>query len=160
MMLAEFRKALGCFPTGVAVVTMRNAEGAPVGLAVNSFSSVSLDPPLISFCVANGARSRAALEHSEHFAVNIVDGEQLQLVQRFASRSEDKFEGLPIESWNSDAPIIPHALANLECERYAMHEAGDHMIVLGRVLRLSYDNERRPLVFSQGQYGVFQPFAA
>ena len=159
-MLTDFRRALSCFPTGVVLVTTRDAAGDPVGLAVNSFSSVSLEPPLISFCVAHATRSRAALEQAEHFAVNIVDGEQLELVNRFASRRDDKFDGLQIESWSSDAPIIPEALANLECERYAIHEAGDHILVLGRVRQLRFDHERRPLVFSQGQYGVFQPFAA
>jgi len=157
-MLTDFRKALGCFATGVTVVTTRDAEGAPVGLAVNSFASVSMDPPLVSFCIAHDARSWAAFRRSAHFAVNIIDARQLPLVQRFASRRDDKFDGVAIECWASGAPILQGAYANLECERYAIHEAGDHWIVLGRVKQLKYDHNCEPLVFSRGQFGLFQSF--
>lgn len=146
------RDALGCFATGVTVITTTTGEGEPVGFTANSFTSVSLDPPLVLFCVKRESASVTALRASSAFAVNILHIGQQAISSTFASRNADRFAGLDCESWNLRVPVIREAMANFECAIEEMHEGGDHLIVVGRVSRVHFDPARDPLLFLQGKY--------
>jgi flavin reductase (DIM6/NTAB) family NADH-FMN oxidoreductase RutF len=146
------RDALGCFATGVTVITTATAEGESVGFTANSFTSVSLDPPLVLFCVKRSSASVAALRAHGAFAVNVLHIGQQAISTTFASRIADRFAGLECERWDRQVPIIPEAMANFECSIEEMHEGGDHLIVVGRVTRAHFDPARDPLLFLQGKY--------
>jgi flavin reductase (DIM6/NTAB) family NADH-FMN oxidoreductase RutF len=148
----EFRDALGWFATGVTVITTRSNEGELVGFTANSFTSVSLDPPLVLFSLNRQAQSLAVFEGCAHFAVNILAEHQAELSSRFATASHDKWQGVTVETWESGCPILADALANFECEVHAVHDGGDHRIFLGRVLRMETRSDGQPLVFSRGGY--------
>ncbi len=147
-----FRRCLGQFSTGVTVVTTI-AGGKPVGVTANSFSSVSMEPPLILWSIAKSSKSFLPFKEAQNFAVNILGVEQVDLSQRFATSAEDKFEGIDWHAGSVGAPILPDILALLECDTEAAHEGGDHVILVGRVKRYS----RYPgnaLLYSQGRYAV------
>jgi flavin reductase (DIM6/NTAB) family NADH-FMN oxidoreductase RutF/pimeloyl-ACP methyl ester carboxylesterase len=146
------RDALGCFATGVTIVTAMSEDGVPVGLTANSFTSVSLDPPLLLVCLANSANSLPVFETVKGFAVNVVHIGQQPVSSRFASRGEDRFAATPWESWTTGAPIITGSLASFECERHAIHDGGDHKILVGRVIRVRYEPRRDPLLYFRGKY--------
>ena len=147
-----FRNAVGSFATGVTIITARGAGDEPVGLTVNSFTSVSLEPPLVLFCLAKTAESLPAFTVGAHFAVNILSEAQQGLSNRFAKSGEAKYEGLEFSTWQSDAPILPQCACNLECEIKELLEGGDHLIVLGRVIALGTAPDARPLLFHAGRY--------
>lgn len=147
-----FRKALGCFPTGVTVATTRAGNGAPVGVTVSSFTSVSLTPPLVLFCLDNRNGSLAAFRAAGHFAVNVLRSDQREVSIRFSSGLEDKWRGFVYDTWETGSPIIPGCLAALECATEAIHEAGDHCILIGRVQRLEHSEAGQPLVYYRGSY--------
>lgn len=149
-----FRDALGCFTTGVAVVTAV-AEGAPpIGITVNSFTSVSLDPPLVLICLARSAQSFDAFTEAEHFAISILAEDQQDLSVRFSRRDlDDRWAGVATERWDSGAPILTGALAAFECAREAEFDGGDHVILVGRVLRLA-SQAGRPLLYARGRYAA------
>jgi len=146
------RDALGSFATGVTVVTCLDSEGRPFGLTVNSFTSVSLDPPLLLVCIARQARCRAALVEAGHFAVNVLQTGQQPASIRFSTRDEDRFGATPWSTGESGAPILKDSLAIFECERSAVHDGGDHEILVGRVLRASFDPNMDPLLYFRGRY--------
>jgi flavin reductase (DIM6/NTAB) family NADH-FMN oxidoreductase RutF/pimeloyl-ACP methyl ester carboxylesterase len=147
------RDALGCFGTGVTVVTTLAADGAPIGLAANSFTSVSLDPPLILFCVAKSSRSLETFVSQPHFAINVLHIGQQPTSARFGSRQgEERFEGTPWEGWETGAPILRGSLASFECLKEAVHDGGDHLIFVGRVKRARYEPRRDPLLYFRGRY--------
>ena len=146
------RNALGCFATGVTIVTVLDTDGRPVGLTANSFTSVSLDPPLLLVCVATTSSSAATLRSAETFAVNVLHTGQQPASTRFARRDENRFAATSWKAWESGAPIIQHSLASFECERHAVHDGGDHMILVGRVRRARYEPQRDPLLFFRGKY--------
>lgn len=146
------RDALGCFATGVTVVTTRDRAGSPVGLTANSFTSVSLDPPLLLVCLARTITNLASFQSNNHFAVNVLHIGQQPISDRFAHREEDRFATTTWESWGTGAPIISHALASFECERHGLVDAGDHIILLGRVLRVRFEPRRDPLLYFRGKY--------
>ena len=146
------RDALGCFATGVTVITTTGVTGEPVGFTANSFTSVSLDPPLVLFCVKRESTSVAALKNCGAFAVNILHIGQQAISTRFASRSANRFEETEWERWDQDVPIILDAMSNFECSISEIHDGGDHLIVLGRVERVHFDPARDPLLFLQGKY--------
>ncbi len=149
----SFRKALGCFPTGVAVVATRRPDGEPVGVTVSSFTSVSLEPPLVLYCLdKNNSNLKAFVEHGR-FSVNVLHEEQREVSIRFASRSEQcRFADLEWTTWEADVPIISGCLAQLECTTVNTHEEGDHVVVIGRVDRLEYSQAGQPLVYWRGAY--------
>lgn len=153
---ARFRQVLGHFPTGVTVVT-GVAGGAPLGLAVNSFTSVSLEPALVAFCVARSSRTWPRLREAGTFCVNILTEHQEALSRAFAGRPPDRFLGVGWRPGRSGAPILADVLAWIECTVEAEHDAGDHIIVVGRVEDLDVGREGRPLVFYRGGYGRFEP---
>jgi flavin reductase (DIM6/NTAB) family NADH-FMN oxidoreductase RutF len=148
---AELRRALRPLITGVTVVTTVDAGGAPRGLTANSFTSVSLDPALILVCIARSAGSFPAFAESRVFAVNILSESQVDVSRRFASRLADKFAGVDYRHGVSGAPIIAGSLAWLDCRRYDLIEAGDHIILIGEVLALGH-RDAKPLGYCQGDY--------
>ena len=152
----KLRDTVGRFATGVTIITGRSPEGVDVGLTANSFTSVSLDPPLVLFCLAKSATSVEAYGIGCHFAVNVLSNAQQDLSNRFAKSNDDKFSGLTTERWSSGAPILPDCLANLECTTEQQVDAGDHLVIIGRVigLRTAPDTqaEKKPLLFFGGAY--------
>ena len=150
--LAEaFRRACGRFATGVAIATTMDSSDSPCGLTISSFSSVSLDPPLVLFCIDRASQVIAAFEASETFVLNILDQSQRELSQRFATRQDDRFGGLEFRRGVSGAPVIPHSLAVIECRRHAVLDGGDHRIFLGEVLSAdAFDGD--PLLYFAGRY--------
>jgi len=150
--LRTLRDALGSFATGVTVVTCIDSSGRPFGLTVNSFTSVSLDPPLLLVCIANQARCAKAMTSAGHFAVNVLQTGQQPASIRFSTRDEDRFGATPWSTGESGAPLLMDSLAVFECERHAVHEGGDHHILVGRVLRASFDAAMDPLLYFRGRY--------
>jgi flavin reductase (DIM6/NTAB) family NADH-FMN oxidoreductase RutF len=153
---ARFRQVLGHFATGVTVVTCM-AGDRPVGLAVNSFTSVSLDPPLVAFCVSTTSTTWPRLRAIGAFCVNILAEDQEALCRTFAGHGHDRFLGVGWRPASSGAPILNGTLAWVDCTVEAEHPAGDHLIVVGRVRELDLGREGRPLVFYRGGYGRFEP---
>ncbi len=147
-----YRDALGCFATGVTVVTTWSAAGRPVGITVNSFNSVSLDPPLVLFCLGRASACLEDLLACGRFAVNVLRDDQTALSRRFASGATDKWRGIDYRVEDGGCPILPEALARFECEVETTYEGGDHTIVVGRVLRFGHAAEGEPLLFVRGRY--------
>ena len=148
-----FRQLLGCFPTGVAVITTCDADGRPIGLTCNSFSSVSLEPPLVLFSLRKASRLVGAFTGAKGFAINILSERQDALSGRFASsKIEDKFEGVAWRSGGMALPVIDDCLASFECSVYACHEAGDHYVFIGEVRHMSGGCGDQALVFYKGAY--------
>lgn len=147
----EFRTALGRFATGVALVTAREPHGRAIGITINSFSSVSLDPPLVLWSLATTS------PNLEHFAVgrehmiHVLASDQEALARTFASRAVDKFDGLEYEITESGLPRFGGCLAYFDCRTHACHEEGDHVIVIARVHALA-QREREPLLFCGGRF--------
>lgn len=155
---ALFRQVLGHFPTGVTVITAV-ADGVPSGLAVGSFASLSLDPPLVLFCPAKTSSSWPTIEAAGHFCVNILAEDQGDLSGVFASKSEDKFAGIDWATRATGAPVLPDVLAWIDCEIHEVLDGGDHWIVVGLVKELSAGDRPDgvgPLLFYRGSYGRFQ----
>ncbi|MGH3719485.1 MAG: flavin reductase family protein [Pseudonocardiaceae bacterium] len=147
------RGVLGYFVTGVVVITTEDDRG-PVGLTANSFTSVSLQPPLVLFCVHQSSRVRQSLDDSSFVGVNILGEEQEPVSRQFAAPWDDRFTGMAVHTGNTGAPLLSDALAHLECEVEKQVDAGDHVIVLARVHHLGVRSEgRRPLTFFGGRYG-------
>lgn len=150
---ADLRRAMGRFATGVAVVTTSSA-GTPVGMTVNSLTSVSLVPPLILVCLAAGARTTEAVVEEGLFAVSILSSRQEPIARRFAVPGEDHFAGLPPTYGIHEVPVVPDALAHLECAVERSLDAGDHVVVLGLVRR-TCGRAGGPLVFLGGHFGDY-----
>jgi len=148
---------LGHFATGVTVVTSMTTDRRPVGLAVNSFTSVSLEPALVAFCVGVTSSTWPTVRATGAFCVNILAEDQEAVSRVFASHGVDRFSGLGWKPAPSGAPILADVLAWVDCTVEAEYEAGDHRIVVGRVRELDLLHEGRPLVFYRGGYGRFEP---
>jgi flavin reductase (DIM6/NTAB) family NADH-FMN oxidoreductase RutF len=154
-----FRQVLGHFPTGVVIVTAVN-DGQPAGMAIGSFTSVSLDPPLVAILPAKTSTSWPAIEAAGSFCVNILSARQEALCRVFATSGADKFAGVSWRAAPSGSPVLAGALAWIDCTLEQVVEAGDHFIALGRVTALDMgepDEEEGlsgPLVFFQGGYGT------
>ena len=154
--LRALRRALGAFATGVTIVTARDASGEPVGMTANSFNSVSLDPPLVLWSVDRSARSAPAFRDASHFAVHVLAQDQADLSNRFARKGEDKFADLDWRETGHGVPLLPGALATFECRTHAVHEGGDHEIIVGEVDRFeAHDGDG--LVFAAGGYATAEP---
>jgi flavin reductase (DIM6/NTAB) family NADH-FMN oxidoreductase RutF len=147
-----FREALGRFATGVALVTAAPG-GAPTGLIVNSLTSVSLEPPLVSFCPARSSLTWQRMRQTGRFGVNVLGREDEAFARRAAPAGTDRFAGIDWEFGPGGAPLLSGALATLECEIVAEHAAGDHWIVVGRVDRLRTTRVGQPLIFFAGAFG-------
>lgn len=146
-----FRDVLGCFATGVAVITTLGDNGAPVGLAVNSFSSVSLDPPLILWSISLNAPSLGAFRTYPGFAVNIMGAEAKEETLNFARPSDNKFDGVEWMPGHDGVPLLKSAVAIIQCCRETRMSGGDHEIMLGRVKDFAR-REGGPLLFHRGQF--------
>jgi flavin reductase (DIM6/NTAB) family NADH-FMN oxidoreductase RutF len=154
-----FRQVLGQYPTGVCIVTAPQADGPPAGLAVGSFTSVSLDPPLVAFMPDKASSSWPKIERVGKFCVNVLAADQEHVCRRLARKDQDKFAGLAWRPAGTGSPIIEGVVAWIDCDIEAVHEAGDHYIVLGRVRELQLEQPRLPLLFYQGGYGRFRPLS-
>lgn len=149
---SAFRAVLGRYATGVAVVTTRGGDGRPCGLTVNSFTSVSLEPPLVLFCLDRDAGSGPAFAANDCFAVNILEAGQAALSARFADPVAARFVDDGTTVWETGAPILTAALAALDCRVHGRHDGGDHVILVGRVLRAEVIRDGAPLVYWRGGY--------
>ena len=147
----EYRRALGCFATGVAVVTALDADSKRVGMTISSFNSVSLDPPLVLWSIATNSLSYDVFMNVEYFAVNVLAVHQEELSSRFARSGADKFAGLDCREGLGGVPILPEYAACFECNTEHRYDGGDHKIIVGRVLRVE-DRESDPLIFYRGHF--------
>lgn len=152
----ELRRVMSHFATGVTIVTTHDGQGRCYGLTANAVCSVSLDPPLILVCVDKRADSHPAFQRSQEFVVNILDERQEELSRRFAVSGGEKFVGLSCRSGVTGAPILPGALAHVECRVVAAHDAGDHTIYIGAV-ESADAADGRPLLFFRGRYHQLPP---
>jgi len=148
----EFRKALGQFATGVTIITAMS-DSEPAGVAANSFTSVSLDPPLVLFCVARTSSTWPKIGKARKFAVNILGEHQEEVSRLFATKGADRFGSVDWHLGVGGSPVLHDTLAYLDCEFWAEYDGGDHIIVVGRVLDLGITHDAGPLVFFRGQYG-------
>lgn len=144
------RDALGCFTTGVTVVTARR-NGRPYGVTVNSFSSLSLDPPLVLWSLSSHSASYSAFVEASHFAVHVLCEGQEHLCRQFARSAIDRFDGVELGEGLGEVPLLPEVAALFECRSLYRYWGGDHVIFIGRVDRCHKWPERKPLVFHQGQ---------
>ena len=147
----ELRKALGRFATGVTVITTCDAGGKPEGLTANSFSSLSLDPPLVLWSLQGAARSLPAFRTAEYFVVNVLASAQQPLSEHFDQSRKDKFDGVDFDAGVGGCPVLPGSLAVIECRTERQLDAGDHVLFVGEVLQFS-QRAGKPLVFSGGEY--------
>jgi flavin reductase (DIM6/NTAB) family NADH-FMN oxidoreductase RutF len=153
----RLRDALGAFPTGVTIVTTRGPDGRCVGLTVNSFASLSLEPPLLLWSLANRSPNRRAFRSASHFAIHVLAANQEAIARRFANPAvTDKFDGVAWQPWDvHGVPLLAGALAHFVCECRDAIEAGDHTLFIGRVEHLTrIDGD--PLVFHAGRFGALQ----
>jgi flavin reductase (DIM6/NTAB) family NADH-FMN oxidoreductase RutF len=153
----ELRNALGSFATGVAVLTTRRAGGAWAAVTVNSFTSVSLEPPLLLFGLGQSANCRQVFASCERFAVSVLRHDQQWISTNFARPSSSRWDGVPIEETEEGDLLIAGALATFQCRRYQQHGAGDHVLILGSIEAFSIQDRAAPLVFFRGSYGSFVP---
>lgn len=153
---SRFRQVLGHFATGITVVTAADVDG-PVGFTCQSFSSLSLDPPLVVFAAAEDSSSWPRIRAAGHFAVNILSDDQEDVCRRFATRGVEKFAG---QGWSpapaTGSPILDGVLAWIDATIEAEHQGGDHLLVVGRVHGLEIVHEGKPLLFFRGGYGRFE----
>lgn len=158
---AQFRQVMGHFATGVVVAATRDASGTPTGLTCNSVTSVSLDPPLVLFCVDRDSTTRASFLHTRAFSLSILSEADQATSRQFASADPSaRFDGVTVTQAATGMPILSHALAWLDCELHEAVEAGDHTILLGRVLALGVRDdaaEALPLLYYRGKYRALVP---
>ena len=153
----RFRSALGWFTTGVAVVTTRVPGGEAIGITVNSFSSVSLDPPLVLWCLDKKSDTLAAFEAASHFTVNVLREDHREISSRLSRKGDHSLAGLAVIERENGCPALLNALAHFECEIEARHDAGDHVIMIGRVLAFDCAEDGRPLLYHRGGYQMLPP---
>jgi flavin reductase (DIM6/NTAB) family NADH-FMN oxidoreductase RutF len=152
--LRNFRDALGHFATGVAIITTKGPNGAPIGLTVNSFASVSLDPPLVLWSLDRTSDRFTTFMQAEHYAVNILGDANQTLSHRLSRKGEISLEGEPLSIGEHGVPMLSCAIASFECRIEHRYEGGDHVIFVGRVLDFSHTSHGRPLVYYRGRYRV------
>jgi len=154
---AVYRRVLGHYPTGVCVVTAMLEDGKRAGMVVGSFTSVSLNPPLVGFFPDVSSSSWPQIEAAGKFCVNILASDQKDLCRRFSAKGEDKFAGLSHRVSANGSPVLDGVVAWIDCTLDKVHEAGDHYIVLGLVQELDIIRPEQPLLFFRGGYGSFAP---
>lgn len=154
---SEFRRILGHWVSGVAIVTTRTADGKLCGLTANAIASVSLSPPLVLVCVEHNADSHDCIRQAGVFAINMLCNDQERIARRFSAwEVETKFEGLAFHFEATGAPVLDHALAWVDCRVYREHDGGDHTIFVGEVVA-GDAREDSPLLYYRGGYGRFTP---
>lgn len=149
------RNALGHYTTGVTIVTTRTPDGAHTGVTVNSFTSVSLDPPLVLFCLATRSSLLAAFEQAAHFTINVLAKGQQALSNRFARPSSNTWEGVHYQTGTHGCALLTGAIGIFECASRGTYPGGDHLILVGEVLRFEARVAPEPLAFYAGSYGTF-----
>ncbi|MFC0408815.1 flavin reductase family protein [Roseomonas elaeocarpi] len=154
----SFRAAMGCFTTGVTIVTSCSTAG-PVGMTANSLTSVSLDPSLLLVCLKKGGLTGEAIRAHRSFAINLLAEAQEDLAMRFARPSDNRFGGVEVDWDARGVPLIHGSAAHIVCDLHAVHDAGDHEIFLGQVVSSVHDKAIEPLVFRAGRFGTYQPRA-
>lgn len=153
---AAFRQVLGNYPTGVTVITAMDAEGKPCGLVVGTFTSVSLDPPLVGFLPDKKSSSWPAVEQAGQFCVNVLAADQVDLCRKVSVSGPDKFAGVEYTLSPHNLPVLAGAMVSIQCKLESVTEAGDHWFVLGRVLGLeAHRDDADPMLFFRGKYGSF-----
>jgi len=150
----RFRQVVGHYPSGVAVVTAAS-DGRPVGLAIASFCSLSLDPPLVLFCAAQASTSWPQIREVGKFCVNVLAADQQGVCEALARTGGDKFQSLSWTPAPSGSPILAGVLAWIDCDVETVHTVGDHQIVIGRVRTLNVERDGAPLLFFRSRYGSF-----
>ena len=148
----DLRFVLGHFATGINVVTGRDEERRPYAITVNAFTSLSLDPPLVLYCLDRSAFHFDVFSNAKAFAVNLLSEDQQVLSDRFARMADDDFPDLPVTELATGSPVLVGCLAALDCQTYAIHEGGDHLIVVGHVRALKKPHEAQPLIYFRGRY--------
>jgi flavin reductase (DIM6/NTAB) family NADH-FMN oxidoreductase RutF len=148
----EFRDALGCFATGVCVITASPEAHEPFGMTVNSFASVSLDPPMILWSLQNNSEMFDAWEKTTHFAVNILRKDQREMANQYARKGDHALAPDHFELADTGIPVLPDSLVSFECELGATHPGGDHTILIGNVLAMNNRENGEPLLFCSGAY--------
>ena len=147
------RNAFGNFVTGVTLVTTVGEDGKPIAMTANSFSSVSLDPPLVLWCIDKGSDRLGIFEGAKHFAINVLAANHQELSGRFAKKGQPYMDGVSYVTWETGCPLIPGALAIFECDKMATHDAGDHIIYVGYVRKFETpESAGKPLIFHRGGY--------
>lgn len=153
----QLRDSFGMFATGITVVTTRTPTGEPIGITVNSFNSVSLQPPLIVWSLSLDLPSRALFENCEYYAINVLAEDQQALSERFGGRGEgDRFVDLELECGEGDVPLLVDCCARFVCRNTVRHEGGDHLVFVSEVLSFER-NEREPLLYFGGRYRRLAP---
>lgn len=155
---ALLRDALSTFPSGVTIVTTTDDDGRHWGFTASSFSSVSMDPPLVLVCIANTADSYPVFLHTKHFAVNILSQSQRELAIHFSRKGVDKFSGRGFEFHAEQQPALPHlpeSKAVLMCRTYSTYPAGDHTILVGEVMQANFNGADTPLVYFDRKFWQF-----
>lgn len=148
----ELRNALGRFATGVCVITTVDAQGRAVGMTANSFSSVSLDPPLVLWSLQSGSDIYDTFAHPRRYAINVLSSEQMELSNQYAKKGDHVLDPAHYSPGRHGAPIIRNCLVSFECELDTTHEGGDHLIIIGRVKDVSSRPTGKPLLFHSGSY--------
>jgi 3-hydroxy-9,10-secoandrosta-1,3,5(10)-triene-9,17-dione monooxygenase reductase component len=152
---ASLRTVLGHFATGVAIITALDGD-EPVGMACNSFTSVSLEPQLVLFCAAKSSTTWPRIQAGKKWAANILAEDAEEVCRLFAQKGADRFAHIAYTTGRTGAPLLDAAIAFVDCETVVEHDAGDHVIVVGQVLELGYSSENKPLLFYRGGYGRFE----
>ena len=152
---AAVRTVLGHFATGVVIVTAMDGD-EPVGMACNSFTSVSLDPQLVLFCAAKSSSTWPRIQSAQKWAANVLADDGEQVCRLFAQKGADRFAQIAYSLGRTGAPLLEDSIAYIDCETVAEHDAGDHVIVVGRAVELGYAPEGKPLLFYRGGYGRFE----
>src|SRR6218665_1871458 len=156
---AAFRQVLGAYPTGVCAITALDADNRPLGMVVGTFTSVSLDPPLVGFLPDKSSSTWPLLEAAGHFCVNVLGSDQQEVCRKIAAKGAEKFAGIDYAVSLHNLPVIAGALAWIECSIHSVTEAGDHWFVLGNVLGLETSHDGDPMLFHRGRYGGFAELA-
>src|SRR3954447_5097067 len=152
----DFRTALGSYATGVTIITAADADGKPAGLTCNSFTSVSLNPPLLLWSLVIYSQSMSVFQNASHFAVNVLGASQQALASQFALSAADKFANVKWTPGLGNAPVLAGSVANFQCRTADRYYGGDQVILLGAVESDAYNREE-PLLFARGGYGRFAP---
>ncbi|NIB40512.1 flavin reductase family protein [Pseudomaricurvus alkylphenolicus] len=148
----SLRDALGKFATGVCVITSEIADASPIGMTINSFASLSLDPPLVIWSIAKTSDCFNHFESTERYAVNILKEDQQALSGRYSRRGDHNLKEGDWTRGNTDCPVLRESLACFECEIFERLDGGDHVILVGRVLEANHEADEKPLLFFAGQY--------
>jgi flavin reductase (DIM6/NTAB) family NADH-FMN oxidoreductase RutF len=148
----EFRNALGTFATGICVVTAFPENGKPIGMTVNSFASVSLDPGLVLWSIQNNSECFSIFEQANHFAINILADDQQDVSNLYAAKGSHELVASHYRLGQGGTAVIRGAVTSFECEMWARYPGGDHLILVGEVKQLETNGNKQPLLFNAGQY--------